>query len=238
LHTRKLIFLHRPGGIRQEGALMPIVNLTTDWEALSASRELSRKERLIVAEARRLIEAVPHKLLVAVTSPLNLFRELFTLKGAGTLIRRGAVLARREGWDGVDAARLRGLLESAFGRPPVDAFFARTVRHIYLEEAYRGAAVLVETALGSYLSKFAVGTEAQGEGLGRDLWQRLRADHPIVFWRARPDNPIVAWYDKLCDGTVRSSEWHVYWKGLAVESVAAAVAFAHAQPIDIPPAGE
>src|SRR5436309_2082075 len=30
LQARKLLFLHRPGGLHQGGALVPIVNLTTD----------------------------------------------------------------------------------------------------------------------------------------------------------------------------------------------------------------
>src|SRR5512141_2991358 len=52
LQTRKLLFLHRPGGLRQGGVLVPLVNLTTDVPALAASREISRKEALILESAR------------------------------------------------------------------------------------------------------------------------------------------------------------------------------------------
>jgi acetylglutamate kinase len=95
LRTRKLIFLHRPGGLRQGGDLVPLVNLTTDFATVSQSKELSRKERALVEESRRLVERTPHRVSVAITSPLNLFRELFTIKGAGTLLRRGALIERR-----------------------------------------------------------------------------------------------------------------------------------------------
>jgi acetylglutamate kinase len=238
LTTRKLIFLHRPGGLREGGTLIPLVNLTTDYASLTASKELSRKERTILVQSRRLVlERVPHKLLIAVTSPLNLFRELFTAKGAGTMLRRGATLERRSSLDGLDRARLAALLESAFGRPPVDGFFTRPVTQVYLEEAYRGVAVLVDTgdpSLGAYLSKFAVDREAQGEGMGRDLWQALAADHPTVFWRARSQNRINPWYTQLCDGLVRLPDWNIYWKGVAPERVPAAVELALAQPVDIP----
>ena len=197
LQTRKLIFLHRPGGLRQNGVLMPIVNLQKDAAALGASKELSRKERAILALSQKLVlELVQHKLLIAITSPLNLFRELFTVKGAGTLLRRGAVLQAHDALGGLDRERLRALLASAFGHPPVDAFFDRPVAQLYLEEAYRGVAILTDTPLGPYLTKFAVGREAQGEGIGRDLWERMIAEHPSVFWRARPANPIVAWYEQ------------------------------------------
>jgi acetylglutamate kinase len=235
LRTRKLIFLHRPGGLRAQGAPTEIVNLTTEYDELRASRELSRKEVAILVHSRRLVfERVQHKLLVAVTSPLNLFRELFTVKGAGTLLRRGAVIARRQGLDDVDRERLSALLASAFGRPPVPEFFSRPVSRIYLEEAYRGAAIVVENELGAYLTKFAVDREAQGEGMGRDLWQLLAAEYGTIYWRARVRNPVCAWYDKLCGGMARFADWNVYWKGLPTERIPRAIEFALAQPVDIP----
>jgi acetylglutamate kinase len=235
LQTRKLLFLHRPGGLRQGGDLVPLVNLSTDVPALAASREISRKEALILEAARRLCdEAAPLPFTVAITSPLNVLRELFTVKGAGTLLRRGARIVRREGWDGVDLARLRELLASSFGRPLLDAFFATSPGRVYLDEDYRGCAILVDTPLGAYLTKFAVSPEAQGEGIARDLWDALRADTPVVFWRARRTNPIREWYDKLCDGLVRLPDWTIYWKGLEAHAIPEAIAWAVAQPVDVP----
>ncbi|MBL8115344.1 MAG: hypothetical protein JNK60_20850 [Acidobacteria bacterium] len=235
LQARKLLFLHRPGGLRQGGILVPIVNLTTDVPALLASKEMSRKEALILEGARRLAEEMaPLSFSVAVTSPLNVLRELFTIKGAGTLLRRGARIVRRTAWDGVDVPRVAELLTSSFGRAPAADFFTRTPGRVYLEESYRGCAILVDTELGAYLSKFAVSAEAQGEGIARDLWDALAADTPVVFWRARRGNPIAEWYDKLCDGLARFPEWTVYWKGLDPEAIPAAIAFSLGQPRDIP----
>lgn len=235
LEARKLLFLHRPGGLRQGGLLVPIVNLTTDLPALLSSKELSRKEALIVEHAKRLCErAAPPALTVAVTSPLNLLQELFTVKGAGTLLRRGARIARHRGWEGVDVLRLRELLASSFGRGPGDEFFARTPGLVYLDEEYRGCAIVLQTALGCYLTKFAVSQEAQGEGIARDLWDALVADSPLVFWRARPANPISHWYVKLCDGLARMPEWTVFWKGVRPDAISAVIQWAVSQPVDIP----
>lgn len=235
LQARKLLFLHRPGGLRQGGALVPIVNLTTDVPALLSSREVSRKEALILEESRRLCEAMaPIPFTVAVTSPLNLLRELFTVKGAGTLLRRGARIVRHEGWDGIDLAQVRELLSSSFGRAPSPAFFERTPGRVYLEEAYRGCAILMDSPRGAYLTKFAVSAEAQGEGIARDLWDAFIADTPVVFWRARRTNPISDWYAKLCDGLVRLPDWTVYWKGIATRQIPDAIEWALSQPIDIP----
>jgi acetylglutamate kinase len=239
LQTRKLLFLHRPGGLRQGGVLVPLVNLTTDVPALAASKEVSRKERLILESARDLCEAAaPLPFMVAVTSPLNVLRELFTVKGAGTLLRRGARIVRHEGWNDVDLGRLRELLASSFGRVPNDEFFRKAPSRVYVEEAYRGCAILVDTPLGAYLTKFAVSPEAQGEGVARDLWEAFAADAPVVFWRARRTNPISEWYVKLCDGLARVPDWTVYWKGLAADSIPKAITWAVKQPVDIPRDGD
>jgi acetylglutamate kinase len=235
LQTRKLIFMHRPGGLRQKGEVVQNVNLTLDYPALVASKELSRKERAILTQSRRLVlELSPHKLTCAITSPLNLFRELFTTKGAGTLLRRGATIARHTSFEGLDRERLRALITSAFGRPPIEAVFERPISRIYLLDGYRGAAILVDTPLGGYLNKFVVDREAQGEGLGRELWDEVIADYRTVFWRARPQNPIVVWYDKLCDGMLRTADWIIYWRGLSPSQIPLAIEHTLAQPIDVP----
>lgn len=211
-----------------------MVNLTADVPALITSRDLTRKERAMVQQSQRLVAAAPHRLAVTITSPLNLLRELFTVKGAGTLLRKGAVITRREGYDGVDRERLRALIASSFGRAPAEAFFERPVLRVYLEEAYRGCAIVIDSPFGPYLTKFATDREARGEGIARDLWESMMADSPAVFWRARSSNPINEWYTKLADGLLKTPEWWVFWKGVPLAQVPDAVAFALAQPVDLP----
>ncbi len=235
LASRKIVFLTRAGGFRVKGALVPLVNLSTEADALAATRDLSRKEQSILAAARTLaLEVAREKLTISVTSPLDLLRELFTVKGAGTLLRRGAVVVRRRGLEGVDRARLDALLASSFGQSPAESFWAQDIRDVYVEEGYRGAAVVTETTLGPYLTKFAVDREAQGEGLGRDLWEQLTRDHPRFFWRARAGNPINAWYTKVCDGLARFADWHVFWRGVPPEDLPATVQQALSAPRDFP----
>ncbi len=237
LRTRKLIFLHRRGGLLHDGALVPMLALAEDEPPPpSQLRGASRKQQLIVAQARRLLfELVSHELFVALASPLNLFRELFTVKGAGTLIKRRPRILRFGGWQGVDGVRLAELLASSFGRSASPAVLERPVARVYVEAHYRGAAIVCDTPLGPYLTKFAVVREAQGEGLGRDLWDAVAIDDPILFWRARAKNPIAHWYANVCDGLARFPEWHVFWKGLYPARIPSAIEYALAQPVDITP---
>lgn len=233
LGTRKLIFLRREGGLRHQGKTLSIIDLESEHEAMLQESSTSATERQLLDQARRLTgELVPHKLMIAVTSPINVLHELFTVRGAGTLLRRGSVIHAFEGLEAVDAARLRELLASSFGKAPDEAFFERPLSRAYIEESYRGAALVRDTPLGGYLTKFAVTREAQGEGVGRDLWAALAKDHRTLLWRARPDNPIRPWYERQCDGLFRTGEWTVYFRGLAPEQASEAVRFVLQQPVD------
>jgi len=238
LKTRKLIFVSRRGGLRlrQSETEVPIINLATDYEGLVAKRLMSPRRLTFLQQSRRLlVERTSHRMFVAVTSSLLLLRELFTIRGAGTLIKRGSSVVVKNGLAELDAERLSALLTSSFGRPLDPAFFERDIARAYIEESYRGVALVRETPLGGYLCKLAVDREAQGEGLGRDLWQLMIGDYPTVFWRTRNDNPILPFYLQECDGMVRTERWHVFWKGLAAERIPDAIATALAQPVDFAP---
>jgi acetylglutamate kinase len=219
--------------LRQADADLSIINLATDYETLVAKRLLPRKRVLLLEQARRLlVEKTTHRMFVAVTSPLLLLRELFTIRGSGTLIKRGSPILAKKGFAEVDRARLAALLQSSFGRELEPGFFDRDIARVYVEENYRGAALVRDTPLGAYLCKLAVEREAQGEGLGRDLWQLVVSDYKSLFWRARSDNPILPFYLQECDGMARADEWHVFWKGLDPARISEAISTSLAQPVD------
>jgi acetylglutamate kinase len=233
LQTHKLIFLSPEGGLSARGERLSVINLGTEYETLSNGSLLDTRERRLLEDSHRLIfELVPQALLVSVTSPLNLLHELFTVKGAGTLLRKGARIARFDGYAGVDRERLRELLASSFGKTPNPELFKRPLLHAYVEEDYRGAALIQGTTLGGYLSKFAVTREAQGEGVGQDLWNVLCADHRSLIWRARRENPIRAWYERKCQGRFEAGGWTVYFRGLHTHQIAEAIELALSQPVD------
>jgi bifunctional N-acetylglutamate synthase/kinase len=163
---------------------------------------------------------------------MHLLRELFTINGAGTLIRNGARIESHRDTSTVDRERLRTLIESAFSRTLVSDFFDRPLERIYVDENYLGAAVLSQTPVGIYLTKFAVDRQAQGEGIGGDLWAVMVREYPRFFWRARPNNPISSWYVKNCDGLARFADWHVYWRGLPVAEIEPAIRYSLAAPVD------
>lgn len=198
------------------------------------SAEDAADESLQVAAAA--LERFP-SLHFSVASPLDLLRELFTVRGRGTVIRRGSRILRASGLAEVDVPRLIALFEEAFERRLIRRDWMAAVSDVYFEEQYRGAAVLEVHPAGRYLSKFAVGMAARGEGLAQELWHRLRRDHPALFWRSRPDNPINGWYDQQAEGRLRGRPWHVFWRGIRVEDIPGIVEYCRTRPADFEEAG-
>jgi acetylglutamate kinase len=153
---------------------------------------------------------------VSITRPAELAKELFTHKGSGTLVRRGERVHTYTSWSQIDRERLRGLIESSFGRTLAQDYFERTRLHrVYVSENYRAAIILADEAPGIYLDKFAVLEDAQGEGLGRAVWQVMREENPRVFWRSRHNNPVNEFYFNESDGCYRINGWKLFWYGFA-----------------------
>ncbi len=244
LSTRKLALLRRRGGFRPlsgkradaqlsvEGGRVSIINLTTDRGRIQPGMLSKRDSELLAASDRLIALAEPSPLLISITSPLNLLKELFTVKGAGTLVKRGSTVERHTSYASVDLPRLRQLLESSFGKELSETFFDLPPLAVYLDASYRGAAIVHDAYPVPYLSKFAVQPEAQGEGIGRDIWEVLVRHHSQLYWRSRADNPIASWYVSVCDGMVRRAAWQVYFRGLPVELIPEAVAQAEARGAD------
>lgn len=235
LGAKKLVFLGRRSGLQPRGGrVVSMIDLTT--EAATVGPTLPEPQAALLRQVARVIDAVPHPMTVSVTSPLDLLRELFTVKGAGTLVRRGCVVETFSHWHELDRQRLLALVEEAFGKPLVSDFGSRPFLRAYVADDYRGAAIVTQTPLGPYLSKFAVTTVARGEGVGRDLWRHLTGELPQLFWRSRADNPITSWYREQCDGlqriTVEGKPWVVLWRGLSAEQLAAAIHYCQAAPPD------
>jgi acetylglutamate kinase len=217
LRPHKVVFLNERGGLEDGGGtLLSAVNLCEDWEALAADpslpEETTRKLRAIAS----MLDALPATSSVSITSPAHLAKELFTHRGAGTLVRRGERVHVHSEFGSLDRDRLRALLEECFGRQLHARYFeSKQPYRVYLSESYRATAILTLEDGIPYLDKFAVTTEAQGEGIGGSLWNRLRKENPQLFWRSRAENPINAWYAQNADGLYTAGRWWVFWCGLS-----------------------
>ncbi|MFP7721841.1 acetylglutamate kinase [Lysobacter sp. A3-1-A15] len=216
LQPYKIVFLTGTGGLLDgEGRVIDSINLSTEYAHLMEQPWLNGGMRVKVEQVKQLLDRLPLSSSVSITRPSELAKELFTHKGSGTLVRRGERVVQAAAWSELDLPRLRSLIESAFGRTLAPDYFERTALHrAYVSENYRAAVVLTREDAGIYLDKFAVLDDAQGEGLGRAVWQMMREHESRLFWRSRHGNPVNAFYYGEADGHVRQAQWNAFWIGL------------------------
>ena len=94
-----------------------------------------------------------------------------------------------------------------------DYFEKTKLLRAYVSENYRTAVILTDEAEGVYLDKFAVLDDAQGEGLGRAVWNVMLEETPQLFWRSRNGNPVNHFYYAESDGCYKLDHWKVFWFG-------------------------
>ena len=212
--ARRIHFIRAAGGLKSDaGALLPYIYTHKENPA-----GLDRSESDFMALGKKLLEEGPG-IHLSVTSPMNLLKEIFTVKGAGTLFRKGSEIQQVRGLENVDRDRLSELLETSFGKNLANASFMDNVDYTYLEKDYRGAVLLEEHPAGFYISKFAVGREARGEGLALELWREISSNHEALFWRSNTANPFNSWYHKQADGHHLVGKWQIFWRGVSAESI-------------------
>ncbi len=233
LQPYKIIFLTGTGGILDErGKLIESISLSTQYEHLMTQPWLHSGMRVKLEQIHDLLMDLPPSTSLSITTPDEMAKELFTHRGSGTLVRRGEAIHAFTGWDGIDLDRLRALIESSFGRKLTpDYFEATTPERVYVSEHYRATIVLLRAGDAVYMDKLAVSEEAQGEGLGRAMWDAMRGENPALFWRSRRGNAINDFYFANADGARKNGVWTVFWCGLdAWDAIRDAVDQAVARP--------
>jgi len=217
LQPYKIVFLTGTGGLLDaDGKVIDSINLSTEYDHLMAQPWIEGGMRVKIEQIKDLLDGLPLASSVSITKPAELAKELFTHKGSGTLVRRGERVLESSDWNAFDLTRLRGLIDSAFGRKLLPDYFETTKLHrAYVSENYRAAVILTSEEAGIYLDKFAVLDEAQGEGLGRAVWQVMREQNPTLFWRSRHGNAVNPFYYAESDGCIKQDKWKVYWYGPA-----------------------
>jgi acetylglutamate kinase len=146
----------------------------------------------------------------------NLSRELFTHRGAGTLIRKGESIIEHHDFSRAEREIAVKLLEQSFGRRLRNDYFDDLeVECVLRSESYGAMAIVLKGVDGlPYLDKFAVTPEAQGAGLGAAVWQALIHRCPALYWRARTANPVTRWYFEQADAAFTEDKWVAFSIGI------------------------
>lgn len=231
INPNKVIFLQPSGGLSRDGGRLR--NLSMDDVAnLIELGQLTPGQQRFLSFVQDLDESEPGQRAYIIASPLNLLSELFTTKGSGTLIKRKAEIVSSKNYKKLDTHRLEQSISTAFGKTLRRDFFETPVSAVFCESDYKGGAIFTEQDGLTYLSKFWVGKEAQGDGLARNIWESFTQDITVFYWRSRLNNPFNDWYMKNCDGMQKKNGWRVFWNGIEPDDVAKAVVTALQAPED------
>lgn len=235
LKSTKFLFLSILGALRNQktNEKVPMINIRSDYPTILEENWFKKEDLNLLNEFNELLEIkVNHTINIAITTPMTLLKELFTVGGSGTFIKLGSEICHFASIQELNEERLQNLLESAFRKQIEPKFLKTKIDSIFLEANYRGAAILKQIEHGYILSKFAVDEIARGEGIGRDIWNEMKKKHQTIFWRARSGNQINKWYAKECQGMDKGAEWNVYWIHLEVDKIPAVCKFLRSQPKD------
>jgi len=234
----KIIYLSQQGGLKDnEGKLMSLIDLETDYQRLMNEEWFTKGNRLKLKEIKTLLDALPLSSSVSITSAEQLPRELFTYKGSGTLVKRTETISfHSSSLQDIDLERLRKMIETSFDGTLDTRYMERletNLAGVHLSQNYSATAVVTDLAKESgdptnkslqgvsYLDKFAVDPQAQGTGTAQRLWDSIRTHHQTLVWRSRQGNQINAWYFDHCEGSYTPppdhphAGWTVFWYGLS-----------------------
>ncbi|WP_051279604.1 hypothetical protein [Hellea balneolensis] len=234
LKPNKVIFLQPSGGLVKGDKRLSFIDIDRVQDSLQLD-ELTVGQSRFIALAQELAQEKANHAVYVIASPLNLLTELFTTKGSGTMLRRAAPIMVTPTLARTDKPSLKSSIEEAFGKPIKPLFLRSKIHRAFIEEDYRGGAIVTQLAGFPYLSKFWVSREARGEGIARDIWDRMCGEIPAFFWRSRMTNPFNDWYMSVCEGMQISGEWRVFWKGLEAPEVPGAIIAAASASDDFEP---
>jgi acetylglutamate kinase len=213
----KIIFLTGTGGLLDEsGRIISAISLRSDFDYLVSQDWVHSGMRLKLKQISQLLSGLPDSASVSITSVDNLARELFTHRGAGTLIRKGEQIIEKDSVELEFRPKATALLEQSFNRKLKDGYYDDLDLECVLCSESLGAMAIVRKGVDGvpYLDKFAVTPEAQGAGLGAAVWQALIKRCPTLYWRARADNPIRRWYYDQASASFSLDKWVVFSIGI------------------------
>ncbi|MBL4661021.1 MAG: acetylglutamate kinase [Alcanivoracaceae bacterium] len=216
----KVIFVTPTGGLLdQNDQLISAVQLSLQYDDLMQQPWLHSGMKLKIQQIYQLLKPMPRKLSVSITSATQLAKELFTHKGKGTFLSMGEHINHHNTLGTAVKLQLSSLLESTFGKKLKPDFYETLdFKSLLISESGQAAALISTGHNGkAYLSKFAVTPVAQGQGLGKAIWQQMLNAYPQIYWRSRADNQINSWYYKQADCSHKKGSWIVFSCGMNLQ---------------------
>jgi len=226
LEPVKIVFLNEKGGlfhgITQEK--LDVINLDEEYEGLMKQEWVKYGTKLKIREIKELLDHLPRSTSVAIISPQDLQKELFTDSGAGTLIRRGYKLHKHSSVDSIGKDRFRTVLqerdpEVQSGQISVSEIFADLKDKsytIYADEQFDVVAVISHPPNKvPVLTKLLTSRNAVLNSILDNVWASIRTDFKKLFWTSNGnEGETKSWHFDKADGSFTRAGKSLFYYGI------------------------
>ncbi|KAI5478616.1 N-acetyl-gamma-glutamyl-phosphate reductase / acetylglutamate kinase [Pseudohyphozyma bogoriensis] len=226
LEPLKIVYLSEKGGLFHgvTKEKLDLINLDEEYDALMKEEWVKYGTKLKLREIKELLDHLPRSSSVAIISPDNLQKELFTDSGAGTLLRRGYKLFKHTSVEGVGHERLRKVLaerdeDVKSGRKSVAEVISnleKTPFTIYGDEPFDVVAI-VSHPEGEVpvLTKFLPSEAGTLNGVVDNVFNSIKKDFKRLFWTAKADDENKAWHFERADGSFTRNGKSLFYYGVS-----------------------
>ncbi|CAG8579470.1 9218_t:CDS:10 [Cetraspora pellucida] len=228
LEPLKIIYLNEKGGLINEETKkkIDVINLDEEYDHYMAQPWVKYGTRLKLIEIKDLLDHLPRSSSVAITAVGQLPKELFTDSGAGTLIRRGYRLFKYNSFDEMDKNKLQKILQTS----PNSDFMSKISKKsykVYSDEPYDVLAVVTQDKSNPnsipLLEKFIATENSILSNIIDNIWQIIQNDNPRLLWAVDDHDENKAWHFSRSDGSYTINGKTLFWYGINVNDVSAAV---------------
>ncbi|GAA5911308.1 hypothetical protein JCM8208_004328 [Rhodotorula glutinis] len=227
LEPLKIVYLSEKGGLYHgvTKEKLSLINLDEEYDDLMKQDWVKYGTKLKLREIKELLDHLPRASSVAIISPDNLQKELFTDSGAGTLLRRGYKLYKHQSIEGVGQDRLRRVLaerdeDVTSGRKSVAQVLSELEKShapytIYGDEPCDVVAIVSHPeGQVPVMTKFLANQNAIQNGVTDNVFNSVRKDFKRLFWTAKADDENKAWHFERADGSFTRNGRSLFYYGV------------------------
>ncbi|GAA5899852.1 bifunctional acetylglutamate kinase/N-acetyl-gamma-glutamyl-phosphate reductase [Sporobolomyces salmoneus] len=227
LEPLKIVYLSEKGGLYHgvTKEKLSLINLDEEYDDLMKQEWVKYGTKLKLREIKELLDHLPRSSSVAIISPDNLQKELFTDSGAGTLLRRGYKLYKHNSIEAVGQDRLRRVLaerdeDVTSGRKSVAQVLGELERSqapytIYGDEPCDVVAIVSHPeGQVPVMTKFLANSTAIQNGVTDNIFNSIKKDFKRLFWTAKADDENKSWHFERADGSFTRNGRSLFYYGV------------------------
>lgn len=190
LKPTKVVFISAGGGWKEEGVVVPEIDMARDYDRLVNRDYNGRQGTLLkLKEVKMITDKLPPASSVTIASASALSEQLLPHRGPGTQIRRGQKLNRFDSIGACDVLRLSALLSACSQTEAVKLVNDKTqfglIDALFISEDYTACAIVTKNSSSlPVLHTLACLPLALAEGAESALWSAIRASYTSLAWHA------------------------------------------------------